>query len=348
MFKNKLNYKLLNILMFAVIIYLALITSNYWWGFIGKIISILTPFIAAFAIAYALNPAVRKLQEKGVRRNLAVTMVVVTIAIVIIGISWMTIHLFYDQLIVLSSVIGDVLNDISNKFSVNLGDFRNTVNNIMNNVIQSVGNYLSSGTINLVNKSVNLFTNIIIVAIVSIYFLADMENIRNNVKSILKKGSEDHFLLAKSIDKELGRYLSGLAIFMIIQFFEYSFLFAIVGHPNWLLLGILASLTTVIPYFGGLITNIIAVILASVVSFPLFMATVVICIIFPNVDGYIISPKVYGKTNNISPLWTIFAVFAGGALYGFVGIVIALPLYIIINCIFNFYKDDIKTRISKR
>ena len=222
MFKNKLNYKLLNILMFAVIIYLALITSNYWWGFIGKIISILTPFIAAFAIAYALNPAVRKLQEKGVRRNLAVTMVVVTIAIVIIGISWMTIHLFYDQLIVLSSVIGDVLNDISNKFSVNLGDFRNTVNNIMNNVIQSVGNYLSSGTINLVNKSVNLFTNIIIVAIVSIYFLADMENIRNNVKSILKKGSEDHFLLAKSIDKELGRYLSGLAIFMIIQFFEYS------------------------------------------------------------------------------------------------------------------------------
>ena len=48
-----------------------------------------------------------------------------------------------------------------------------------------------------------------------------MENIRNNVKSILKKGSEDHFLLAKSIDKELGRYLSGLAIFMIIQFFEY-------------------------------------------------------------------------------------------------------------------------------
>ena len=164
----------------------------------------------------------------------------------------------------------------------------------------------------------------------------------------MKKGSEDHFLLAKSIDKELGRYLSGLAIFMIIQFFEYSFLFAIVGHPNWLLLGILASLTTVIPYFGGLITNIIAVILASVVSFPLFMATVVICIIFPNVDGYIISPKVYGKTNNISPLWTIFAVFAGGALYGFVGIVIALPLYIIINCIFNFYKDDIKTRISKR
>ena len=150
------------------------------------------------------------------------------------------------------------------------------------------------------------------------------------------------------MDVEITNYLKGLEIFMVIQLFEYSALFFVIGHPNWLILGILACLTTVIPYFGGLITNIIAIILASVVSLPLVIMTVIICLIFPQLDGYLISPKVYGKTNNISPLWTIFAVFAGGALYGFVGIVIALPLYIIINCIFNFYKDDIKTRISKR
>ena len=133
---------------------------------------------------------------------------------------------------------------------------------------------------------------------------------------------------------------------MVIQLFEYCFLFFIVGHPNWLLLGILASITTVIPYFGGLITNIIAVILASVVSTPVFIATLVICLVFPNIDGYVISPRVYGKTNNINPLWTIFSVFVGGALFGFFGILIALPAYIVINRTYHFFEDDIKDKID--
>ena len=105
-------------------------------------------------------------------------------------------------------------------------------------------------------------------------------------------------------------------------------------------------MTTVIPYFGGLITNVIAVILASVVDTPLFIVTLVICFIFPNIDGYIISPKIYGKTNNINPLWAIFAVVAGGSLFGIVGIMISLPVYIAINCTFNYYKSDILGKID--
>ena len=347
MYKDKLNYKLLNILILAAIIFLVLITNGYWLGLLGKIVSIVSPFVIAFAIAYALNPAVRKLEAKGVRRNLAVTLIVVLIGIIIIGIGWMTIHLLYDQLIDLYRGIGDIITDVSNKFSVNLGDFRNTINSVMNQAISSVGKYVSNGTINFMSKSVSIASTAIIVAIVSIYFLADMNNIRARVKRLLKRSkNKEHYMAVKAMDHELGQYLSGLSIFMIIQFFEYSILFKLVGHPNWLLLGLLACITTVIPYFGGLITNIIAVILATVVSTPVFIGTLIICLVFPNLDGYVISPKVYGKTNNISPLWTIFAVFAGGALYGITGIIIALPLYIIINCALRFYKDDIQEKIS--
>lgn len=348
MFKDKLNYKLLNVLIFSTIVYLALITMDYWWSFTSKIISILFPFILAFAIAYALYPAVRKLQEKGVRKSLAVSLVVIVIMLLLVSILWVTVHLFYDQLIVLSGMLGDVITDVSNKFSLNLGEFRTTIDGIMDKVIASAGTYLSNGTVNLVNKSIDIISKFIIVAIVSIYFLVDMDNIRNNIKNFLNRRGKNQYELVKVMDKELGQYLNGLAIFMIVQFFEYALLFWIVGHPNWLLLGILASITTIIPYFGGLITNIIAVVLASVVSFPLFIATLVICLVAPNIDGYIISPKIYGKSNNISPLWTIFAVFAGGALYGFIGIVVALPLYILLNCAFNFYKEDIQEKINKR
>ena len=68
---------------------------------------------------------------------------------------------------------------------------------------------------------------------------------------------------------------------MIIQFFEYSIVFLIVGHPNWFLFGVLASLTTVIPYFGGLITNLLALLTASVISPNLIYCHFIICLIFP-------------------------------------------------------------------
>jgi predicted PurR-regulated permease PerM len=170
-----------------------------------------------------------------------------------------------------------------------------------------------------------------------------MEKIRGEVKRILgespkRKRAYDY---VKLLDDELGQYLTGLALFIGIQFVEYTLLFLIIGHPNWLLLGVLAALTTVIPYFGGLITNIVAVILASVVSTQLFIATLLICLIFPNIDGYIISPKIYGRTNNVNAMWTIFAVVAGGTLFGIPGIMISLPAYILLNCTYKFFKKDI-------
>ena len=64
MFKDKLNFKLLNVLIFAALIYLALNTMNYWGGVISTIFSIILPFLIAFGIAYSLYPIVRKLKKK--------------------------------------------------------------------------------------------------------------------------------------------------------------------------------------------------------------------------------------------------------------------------------------------
>jgi predicted PurR-regulated permease PerM len=144
------------------------------------------------------------------------------------------------------------------------------------------------------------------------------------------------------MDNEILNYLKGLETFMFIQLVEYSLLFLLVGHPNWMILGILACVTTVIPYFGGLITNIIAIILASVVSTKLLILTIIICLIFPQVDGYFISPKVYGKTNNVNPLVTIMVVSIGGSLFGVPGIIVALPIYLVLRTTYHFFKDDLQ------
>ena len=349
MFKDRLNFKLLNILILVVIIYFGLITFNYWGWIITKALAIITPFLIAFGIAYSFYPIVKKLKKKGLSNTLAVTIVSGSVIFILLALIVITVPLVYDQLVLLSQSIGEVMNDLSRKFEVNLGDFQTTTNSIMDNIVQSAGKYASDGTLNIVGRAVDFISNSIIILILSIYFLIDMEKIRGEVRKILtrNKNRKKAFNYVKVLDKELGQYLNGLAIFIGIQFVEYTILFKIIGHPNWLLLGILAALTTVIPYFGGLITNIVAVILASVVSTPLFIATLIICLVFPNIDGYIVSPKVYGKTNNVNAMWTIFAVVAGGTLFGIPGIMLSLPVYIAINCTFNFFKEDIYDKIAK-
>ena len=198
----------------------------------------------------------------------------------------------------------------------------------------------------MLNASINFVSNFIIVFVCFIYFLSDMDKIRNDVKVYFRKKNKKTFKLIQNIDHETTQYFKGLCLTLVIQFFEYTLVFFLIGHPNFLLLGILSSISSLIPYFGGLVVNLIALMIAAVVSPKLLILTLIVAIIFPNIDGYIVSPKVYGKTNNISPLLTIFAVFAGGVLGGFVGILIALPLTIIIKTIFNYYKGDIYKKID--
>ena len=348
MFKDKMNYKLLNILIFALIVYICILTFNVWGTIIAKVLGIIFPFVIAFGLAYAFYPIVRKLRSKGLSNTVSVSIVAGTVIFVIFGLIIITVPLVYDQLVLLSQSVATVMTDLSSKFDINFGDFQTTINTMLDNIIQSAGRYVSDGRLNLVGRAFDFVSQSIIILILSVYFLADMERIRAEFSKLLQRNKERRkaFEYVKVLDKELGQYLNGLAIFIGIQFVEYTLIFKLIGHPNWLLLGVLASLTTVIPYFGGLITNIIAVILASVVSTPLFIATLVVCLIFPNIDGYIISPKVYGKTNNVNAMWTIFAVVAGGSLFGIPGIMFSLPVYIALNCTYNFFKKDIYNTVT--
>ena len=116
MFKDKLNFKLLNVLIFAALIYLALDTMSYWGGFISTIFSIILPFLISFGIAYSLYPIVRKLKKKGLSNRLSVAIVSVSVIFVIIGLIAITVPLVYDQLILLSKTVGEVITDFSSKF----------------------------------------------------------------------------------------------------------------------------------------------------------------------------------------------------------------------------------------
>ena len=344
--KNKLNYRLLNILVLTTIIYLIYLLKDLVGGVLGVVINILKPFIIGFALAYAIYPFMKWLMKKKIPKTISIFIIIVLVLLFLTFVIMSIIPIITTQLGTLFSSIITFISNIDHLFNIDLTSFKTSISGYFNTITNDLGKYISNGAISFVNASINFISNFIIVLVAFIYFLFDMDSIRDNIKFIFKKKSKKLFNLVKEIDIEITHYFKGLFLCIVIQFIEYTTLFYLIGHPNFLLLGILASVSTVIPYFGGIIANIIAVISASVVSPELLIFTLIIAFICPNIDGYIISPKVYGKTNQISPLLSIFAVFTGGVLGGFVGILIALPTALIILVIYRNYKKDIIKKID--
>lgn len=343
--KNKVNYKLLNILIITSIVVLIYFIKDLWIGIVSKLISVTLPFLLAFVISYALYPLVKKLKNIGLPSFLAITLICLLGLGFIATIVILIIPMLYDQTLLFLSNISVFISDISSKYEINLGVLQSSISDISSGIIQNIGQYISNGAINVVNTSISVITNLVIVLFSAVYFLIDMEKIRNYVKVKLKGKRKKCYRYLKVIDTELNNYFVGLGQNILVQLFEYTFVFFIIGHPNYLVLGILASFTTIIPYFGAFIVDVLAVLIASVVSTKLLILTLIVLVICPLLDGYIISPKIYGKTNKLHPLVSIFAVFAGGILGGFWGIVASLPVAIVIISTFKFFLPDINNKI---
>lgn len=343
---KKLNYKLLNILLILGICFLFYNTVGLWKYVVDKTLAIFSPFIISFVIAYALYPILLKLQLKGMRKSLALTLILVCIIGFLIILIKLLIPIINEQIGALSGLVLTFVQDVSSKYNIDLHSIQENLTDI-NGLVNSYGKSISDFSFSFISKSIDFFSKFIICFITSIYFLNDMDRIRFKLKKVLKRRHKRTYNYLKKLDYEVSQYFVGLEKFIIIQFFEYTIIFFIIGHPYYLLLGILCAVTTVIPYFGGLFSNIIACITAFFVNKWLFIFTLIVTLVFPNIDGYIISPRVYGKTNNIPTILTIFAVFAGGILYGIRGIIIALPIAIILLATYRFYEEDINDKLEE-
>lgn len=344
--KNKLNFKIINTLLITVIIFLIYKMSDVWWSVVLKLLKILLPFFIAFFIAYIFNPIIDYFEKKKIPRKLVIFIMIISLLIISSLVIYYVVPLFVSQGIIL---ITNLINFINNINIDDIGILKN-VNLRLQDYLFDIENNVSSYIVNgkflpIINSSINFITNTMIMFVSSIYFMGNMNNIRNKVKLFLKSTNKKIYSLVDSIDLEIYNYSKGLLLFMIVQFFEYTILFYLIGHPSFLLLGFLASVTTILPYFGGIATNILALLMASVISVKLFILTLLITLIVPNIDGYFISPKIYGKTNKINPLLAIFAVWAGSTLYGFMGILFALPATIVIIAIYKHFLKEINMKL---
>ncbi len=348
MMKNKLDYKLVNTALLVLIIYLMYHTGNLWIGLFNKIGQIILPFFLAFVLAYALYPFMKMLMKKGLSKGMSAGIVVLTIFVLIGIVVALVFPLLLDQIKVLSDLIMTFIGEIGTKYRFDFGALQSVLNDGFSNVIGKISQYVSTGAIRVINVSLGYVATAFIVISSAIYFLIEMPNIRETIGKYLHKKSIKVYRYVSILDREMKSYLTGMLEVMFITFFEYSLAYKIIGHPNALLLGFLAAIAGFIPYFGGMFVNIVAAITSFVVSPALFVRTCVTFALLSGIDGYVINPLVYGKTNNVHPLIVIFSIFAGGILFGMLGIIISFPVAIIIIATYKYFKEDIAFKLQGR
>lgn len=346
MFKDKINYKLVNLALISVIILVLYRTGPLWLGIVGKILSIIFPFFIAFVLAYALYPFLQFMIKKKIPKTVAIFIIVGIILGLVVLLIALIFPLLFSQLSSLFNGILTFVKELMTNYDLELGPLQETLTNTFNEIISGLGKYVSDGAVSAINSSLSILSILLIAFASSIYLLVDMDKIRKEIKLFLRRKNKRAFNYVKILDTEMRNYLSGFIKIVGITLIEYTLAFLIIGHPNAILLGFLAAIATLIPYFGGIITNIIAAITAFVISPGLFIRTIICFFILSAIDGYVINPFVYGKTNEVHPLVVIFSVFAGGILFGVLGIVISLPLAIITIATWKFYKKDIDEKLD--
>lgn len=345
---DHINLPLLGkIVLVLLSVYLLNATSSVWGNWISTLKSILTPFVIGFLVAYIVHPLIACLEKKGISKNISIIAFWVLIIVMFVLLCLVLMPMLYDKL---AGFIGNLIGGvqwISDKI-ITYGEFENF--DLVDTITTTITNFLStyedwlpnivSSLPGFMNTFLNVVTNMLFTIIIAIYMLFDFDHIKRCIRKFCKIFYNEVDPYLERIDEDVSVYLKSLLILMIIKFCEYSLFYYLIGHEDWMIIGFLTSLGLLVPYLGGTLANGIGILTAlSLSPVRIFFLIAGICVL-SNVDAYVISPLIHEKRSSLGPLVTLFAVFAGGVVYGAIGIMFSVPLAIAIKAVCDVYVSD--------
>ncbi|MEI3326568.1 MAG: AI-2E family transporter [Thomasclavelia sp.] len=193
-------------------------------------------------------------------------------------------------------------------------------------------------TIDVLNQVLINVTNILIYIILAIYMSSTFNHIRQTIKITARI---DHQLpgYLKEIDLSLVQYVKAFFIGAIAQAITAMLMYLLIGHPNWLILGVVSGVSSIIPYVGPVIANCLGLITSLGMRTSTIIFLCILIFIQSIVMSYIITPRIYSSRIDLSILWVLFGILSGSSLFGIVGMVIAMPLLVSIKVIYQVYKE---------
>ena len=376
-FKKNKNYYIISIYVICTVLILAVLlklilnltdTMNY----LSNVMSMLSPFIIGFFIAYMLNPLIRfidkkfflklcRLKKDKLRKILSITLVY----ILVFGLLTVCIVIIIPELYISISSIYSSIQDYYNSFIDFIYKFSNKHPELDLSYVTTIAEKNSKNIVNVLqtsietllpaiyNTSISVISwmfNFLIAIMVSFYMLIDKHifsfNAKRLIYSVMKKNTADKFIeIIYESNKIFGQYLVGKAIDSTIIGCICFLFMNILGLKFTLLTSIIVGVTNMIPYFGPFIGAVPGAILCLTYDWRYCIVFCIMIFILQQFDGLYLGPKILGSSTGLRPIWIIFAITAGGWVAGVAGMFLGVPVVAVIAFLIDKF---INYRLEKK
>ena len=315
---------------------------------------ILMPFISAAVLAYIADPLVDKLEKK-MSRSIAVSVVFFVLSLSAILVLLIILPLVEKQIVVLAEKLPLYIDRAQNyllpllkdKFDFDVARFD------LNMLKQSFSEYwkaaggIAANIVSSISHSgivlVGWIANFLLMLVVTFYLLRDWDILVAKVHALIPRKNEKVIVvIAKESDEVIGAFFRGQMLVMLALSVVYTVGLMIVGLDTALLIGVLSGVVSFVPYLGFIVGITIASI-AALMQFQEAMPLLYVAIVFMTgqmLEGMLLTPLLVGDKIGLHPVAVIFAVLAGGQLFGFVGILLALPVAAVIAVVLRHVHES--------
>lgn len=301
---------------------------------------ILMPFAAGALLAYLGNPLVSRLMRLGMKRTWAVSLSFFSLVLSLTVALVLVLPLLWQQIVYLESRLPRVLRWFNREGIPWIEKHLHIQIDRLD--MDLIGEWLSSYWVEAGSAAGNVLTQVAkssmdilalggmlaLIPVVTFYLLLDWDDLLDRIRNLIPRNLEPRIsLMARECDEVLAAFLRGQLMVMVALGVVYAVGLQIVGLKLALMIGLLAGLGSIIPYFGFAI-GIVSATAAALVQFGSFQAVLMVWMVFAvgqAIEGWILQPYLVGDKIGLHPVAVIFAIMAGGQLFGFVGMLLALP-----------------------
>ena len=322
---------------------------------------VLLPFVAAVVLGYLLDPVVSRLERLGMNRLGATlfiiacfALVLILISILIVPVLWRQFASFIEALpayaVKLQGLISGEIGRLSREYGgglidkLGLGkDAGAELVTATNDLVASAAKWAASFLNSLLTRGaalINLISLLVVTPVVTFYMLLDWDRMVATIDGLVPpRHRETVRELAFEINTAMAGFLRGQSLVCLFLGAWYGIGLSLIGLNFGLLIGIMAGVLSFIPYVGSLTALILASTVAIVQDWPrwnLLALSLTVVLVGQFLEGNILSPMLVGESVGLHPVWLIFALLAFGSLFGFTGLIAAVPVAAAAGVILRF------------
>lgn len=320
--------------------------------------NVLLPFLVGGAIAYFLDPVADRLERVGLSRAAATSIITLIMVLVMVLLVLAVIPTLVNQ----TAALVNAAPEISRKVQVFLTErfpdltdqtsiLRKTLADI-GAFIQSKGGDLAKGVVSSISSVVSALLFIVVVPVVAFYMLLDWDRMVARVDELLPRDHAPRVrLLAAEIDRVLAAFVRGQLSICLVLGSYYSAALMLAGLDFGLVVGAIAGAITFIPYVGAIVGGVLAIGLALFQFWGDWFSIGIVAAIFAAgqfIEGNILTPKLMGKSVGLHPIWLLLALSAFGSVFGFVGMLVAVPVAASLGVLTRFAAEQYRASLLYR